>query len=410
MSSLAVLRNSDDSQIEDFNDAFRPVQARGAAYEKLQGRANDALYDALEALFAFGEGLRAEAKRLDRPLVQMFAEKHGGRWNTVTAQNPYNALVPLTFAHSSKGSWSQFSRVLQHAHDRKITAKELRAELAAKAIKGAYQEAVEFYDSAKRRSSQAKLASRIATAKTLLASQSLSAPIALDTVEPLAPGYASVLVRINANNEAEIVSILDTDGDRLVLSAVDAAPAADALASRPLFRLYRAIEIVARLTSNAGGDRSILIRNHGPDTCRVMSIGTAYSAPWAYVDIPRIDVLAPEGHVLDDARAAAFVQRYEQGDWSLTSMGAGDLMMTCSPNEGASVALPRFTSSATLFIASPDLTRDAPFALGQSQATAFADFLVEVRRTFERAAKKAPGKIAQLDPIGALGAEDVDRA
>lgn len=397
MSSLAVLKNSDDGQIEDFDNAFRPVQAKGAAYEKLQGRANDALYDALEALFAFGEELRAEARRVDRPLVQMFAERHGRRWNAVTEQNPYGALVPLTFPDSSKPTWSQFSRVLQHAHDRKISPKELRAELAAKTIKVAYQEAVEFYDSAKRRSSQAKLASRIATAKTLLAAQSLSAPIALNTAAPLSPGYASVLVRINANNEAEIVSILDTNGDRLVLSAVDASPAVNALADRPLFGLYRAIDIVMRLTPDRtkGGERSILIRNTSPDTCRVMSIGTAYSAPWAYVDIPAIDVLAPEGHLLDHLRAAAFVQRYEQGDWSLASMGAGDLMMTCSPNEGASVALPRFTSSATLYIASPNLTRDTPFAFGQSQAAAFVDFLDEVRRTFERAAKKAPGKIAQ---------------
>lgn len=395
MSSLAVLKNSDDGQIGDIETAFQPVQKSAAAYEKLQGRANDALYDALEALFAFGQALRAEATRLGRPLVQDFADSHGVRWNAVTAQNPYNALVPLAFAKSSKASCSQFSRVLQHAHDRGISSAALRAELAAKTIKVAYQEAVEFYDSAKRRNSQAKLASRISAAKTLLASRSLSAPIVLSTPEPLAPGYASVLVRINDNNEAEIVSILDTDGDRLVLAVADVAAPADALAHRPLFGLYRAIDIVLGLTpdNTKSAERCILIRNTRAGICRVMSISAAYNAPWAYVDIPSINVLAPEGHALDHQQASAFLQRYEQGDWSLIAMGAGDLVIACSPNEGASVPLPRFVLSTELFVGSLALDRDAPFNLGQREAATFTDFLAEAQSTFERASKKAPGKL-----------------
>ena len=400
MSSLAVVKSSDDGQIEDLDKAFSPVAKRAAAYETLEARANDALYDALADLFSFGENLRAEAMRLGRPLLEEFVARRGERWNAVTARNPYNALVALAFTKSNKASVSQFSRVLQHAHDRGINAAALRSELATLTIKGAYQAAVEFYDNAKHRSAQAKIVSRIAAAKALLSSQSLSAPIKLNTPKPLAAGYASVLVRINDQNQAEIVSVLDTDESRLVLVAAgDVAPASDALADNPLFSLYRAVDIVLKLTPERtkSNERRVLVCNVTTNRgriCRVMAISAAYNYPWAFVDIQPLSGLADDGHVLDHAQALAFVQRFDQGTWSITSLGSGDLMLSSTPNVGASVALPRYVPTSGTFVGSSKLERARAFTLSQREAATFSGFLGTVHSHFEKLAETS-GEVSQ---------------
>ena len=253
--------------MDDLKDAFSAIQDSANAYEKHQRAGADKLHVVLGDIFNFGQELRA------RPLVdgtsqmETFVTERLGLWNKPARENPYIALTRLTFSSEiSDGSLSQYASVLRHAHNRRVEPSQFAVWLSeGDGIKGRYAEALQTLGRARQSVRSKAKERRVELAKGALRLVQASKQVEVPQGETEV--FASVLVRIDANQNAVIVDVIETDEKALHPILLRHAPALptenEMLARKPLGRFYRAIDLIAGISPDGKGPtaRSILIRN-----------------------------------------------------------------------------------------------------------------------------------------------------
>lgn len=262
----SVKKSSTADRVTHYNLEFRDVEKAAKAFETHDAK-NDALqYLALEALFDFGQQIRAEPD-----VLESFVREHELPWNKVTAKNPYNALVHLTFRESRQKSWlSQCSNVLAYAHDQKIN-EPLHQWLENGGISGRYEKAVEHFARGTTGKSGRSKAMRLQTARDRLTASPLTEALTGVDMAGAAPGFFRSLVYYDGTT-TRLVHVRDTPDDAAtetyLLDLVGPADIrAHPLAEKPLFRLYRAIDLIVGSCGAPGKneERHILIWNDKQD-------------------------------------------------------------------------------------------------------------------------------------------------
>lgn len=277
----SVKKSSNADRVAHYKVQFRNVEKAAQTFEAHDVK-NDALhYAALQAVFDFGQQIRAEPEVLEE-----FVRQHELPWSKVTAKNPYNALIRLALPASTKKAWlSQCSTVLEYAHDRKIN-EPLSQWLEGGGVSGRYKEAVEHFARGTTGKAGRSKVLRLQTAKDRLTASPLTEALSGVDLTGSAPGFFRSLVYYDGT-KTQLVHVRDTPDDAAtetyLLDLVGPADVrAHPLADKQLFHFYRAIDLIVGSCGAPAKDeeRHILIWNDEQDdeaVTRLRLVSDAYT-------------------------------------------------------------------------------------------------------------------------------------
>ncbi len=268
----AVKKESIVSALEQYENQFLTVLDATHQFENHDMQGQALLYVALEKLFAFGEEIRHDIQTFEK-----FLGDHDKALNKITKENPYNALIELAFTKNRSKSWrSEISNVLRLASD--INVKESLShwlELGG-GISGRYEEAVNHFARPAATKAQKLRSSRLDMIATEL-KQSRIVTTALPGVT-LANGFHRSLL-FSEGGQTFLVHVRDEDDQKIIDKylleiAGNKNPDEHPLADRPLYPLFRAIDLIAGTCkpSNSGKLQLIAIWNEAADDAQVTKL------------------------------------------------------------------------------------------------------------------------------------------
>lgn len=268
----AVKKEPIVSALQQYQDRFRSVVDAASAFENHDTQGQKLLYAALEQVFAFGEEIRQDA-----PAFESFLEVHGKTLNKVTKDNPYNALIELAFAGNRSKSWrSEISNVLRLASDLNIKEPLSQWLEAGGGISGRYADAVDHFARPATSKAQKLRSSRLDMITSEL-KQSRIVTTALPGVT-LTNGFHRSLL-FSEGGQTFLVHVRDEDDQKIIDKyllevAGDRKPDEHPLADRPLYPLYRAIDLIVGtcMPSNNGKIQLITIWNEMNDKAPVTKL------------------------------------------------------------------------------------------------------------------------------------------
>lgn len=263
--SVKKLSNAD--RVSHYKAEFQKVEKAAHSFE-VHDASNDALqYAALEAIFDFGQQIR-----LEPDVFEAFVLEHKLPWNKVTQKNPYNALIRLALPASTEKAWfSQCSRVLAYAHDHKPN-EALRDWLVANGgISGCYKKAVEHFERSTTDKTGRSRAKRLEVASQKLIDAPLTDALSGIDMKGAAPGFFRSLVYFDGT-DTRLVHVRDMpDHTAIETYLLDLVGPSDvethAVADKPLFRFYRAVDLILGSCGESGSkeERHLLIWNDVQD-------------------------------------------------------------------------------------------------------------------------------------------------
>ncbi|QRY67970.1 hypothetical protein JVX98_27110 [Ensifer sp. PDNC004] len=268
----AVKKEPIVSALEQYRNAFEDVVASAAAFDKHESQGQKLLFTALERMFAFGENIRQ-----DRQAFEAFLERYGKTLNKVTRANPYNALVELAFSKNRSKSWrSELANVLLYASET-IGAEPFIDWLERDGgISGRYAEAVKHFARPAAGKAASLKSSRLAMITSEL-KQSRVVATALPGVILTSGFHRSLL--FSEGGQTFLVHIRDEDDqntiDKYLLElASNRNPDEHPLASRPLYPLFRALDMIAGTCkpSSSGALQFVAIWNEAGDETPVTKL------------------------------------------------------------------------------------------------------------------------------------------
>lgn len=306
-----------------YETQFSTVQLAASEYEQQDNQTQNLLHVALSKIFEFGEDIRQDPLAFER-----FLDHHGKVCNKVTSENPYNALIELAFSEDRSKSWrSQMSNVLRLATET-LRGRPFIEWLAENGgVSGCYELAVKHFarpvtaKAEKLRSIRLNTISEELKKKPIVktALRGVSLPDGFHRSMLFSQGGQTFLVDIREDdNDATIEKyLLEAMGER----AVTTHPLAD----RPLFSLYRAIDLISGtcMPSSAGHLQCVAIWNEkvkGGTITKLQFLSDAYSFTHATVTLAQgLPELTGKGQlVLDLSDADIFRQQFEQdATWTL---------------------------------------------------------------------------------------------
>ncbi|WP_284759236.1 hypothetical protein [Agrobacterium sp. fls2-241-TYG-188a] len=312
----AVKKEQIVSPLHQYKSRFQTIIDAASVFEDHESQSQKLLYVALERLFAFGEDIRQDAQSFES-----FLEDRGKPLNKVTRENPYNALVELTFSKNTSKSWrSEISNVLRYAAETKVTEPLPTWLEEGKGISGRYGEAVDYFGrkatqkNQRLRSSQLDMISAELTKARIVAAPLPGVMLADGFHRSLlfSEGGQTFLVHVRDNDDPKTV-------DKYLLEAVGSrTPEDHPLAARPLYPLYRAIDLIAGTckSSNSSQHQVIAIWNEmadGVPVTKLRFLSDAYSFTNATVtlahSLAELDGKGQYAFELQDAET--FRQRFE---------------------------------------------------------------------------------------------------
>jgi len=311
----AVKKEPIVSALEQYESRFRTVVQAATAFEDHDSQGQKLLYVALEQVFALGEEIRHDAAAFES-----FLEAHGKTLNKVTKENPYNALIELAFAGGSKSWRSEISNVLRLASELKIKEPLSQWLEAEGGISGRYAEAVKRFARPAATKAQKLRSSRLDMITTEL-KQSRIVTTALPGVT-LASGFHRSLL-FAEGGETFLVHVRDEDDQKIIDKylleiAGDRKPDEHPLAGRPLYPLFRAIDLIVGTCkpSNGGNIQLIALWNEESDegsVTKLRFLSDAYCFTNATVTLARaLPELDHKGQlVLELSDAEAFRQFFQ---------------------------------------------------------------------------------------------------
>ena len=332
---------------------------------KAEDGARKSLYKSLEQLFEFGTKLFA-----DMELTKAFVQENKEPWNKKAKEKPFQALVKIAFKNTSAGeaSRSKYTAVLQHALKAKtadqsfgdwIDATDGKLETRYKEAQGQPlgERSTQYNEEVKQ--------ARIADGERKVAAEKISTPVEIDApdLQDSKYGYATALVRVLEDGKIEVVRILESGREEVihVMHDIGDRPRAlrETLQSKPLFRLFRAIELVSHIGDTPGKNHSnaIIIKNSRvfeKNVCEVIFAATMYDFAWSYARIVGHEIPFPPDTtlVLSKDDALRFVKCFaNEGEYSLdSSVISADLSVSVtlshSKEDSQSVQLLPYTAAA----------------------------------------------------------------
>lgn len=303
---------------------FATIKSAASAFEQHESKTENLLHVALDKIFVFGESIRQDPQALES-----FLSDHGKASNKVTKANPYNALVDLAFSDKRSKSWrSQMSNVLALAAETIGDQQFVDWLVSNGGVSGCYVLAVQHFarpataKAEKLRSIRLNTISEELKRKPIVknALPGVSLPDGFHRSMLFSQGGQTFLVDIREDDNDAIIEkyLLEAIGDRVVTT--------HPLADKPLFSLYRAIDLISGTCkpSSAGQLQCIAIWNedagNGPVT-KLRFLSDAYSFTHAIVTLAHaLPELNGKGQfILDLADADIFRQQFQQDtEWAIS--------------------------------------------------------------------------------------------
>ncbi|UXT49613.1 hypothetical protein FY136_10325 [Agrobacterium tumefaciens] len=313
----------------NYEARFATIKSAASAFEQHETKTENLLHVALGKIFEFGESIRQEPQALES-----FLSAHGKACNKVTKANPYNALVDLVFSDGRSKSWrSQISNVLALAAET-IGEQHLADWLVRNGgVSGCYDLAVRHFA----RPATAK-AEKLRSIRLNTISEELKRKPIVRTALPgvsLPDGFHRSML-FSQGGQTFLVDIREGDSDatieKYLLEAIgDRAVATHPLTDKPLFSLYRAVDLISGTCkpSSAGQLQCIAIWNEDAEygaVTKLRFLSDAYSFTHATVTLANaLPGLNGKGQfILDLADADIFRQQFQQDtDWTIREDNGG---------------------------------------------------------------------------------------
>jgi len=407
------------AQLEGWLSDFKPVKIAAEQSKKADEGARQALYRALEELFSFGRRL---IESDDPEIAKAFVTKMGGEWGAVAQKNPFVPLVKIAFNHAKPAPQSKYAKVLRLAHALSIE-EPLSDWLASheNGLEGWYEEADEHLSPESQASRDEKEQALVQDGMAQLRKQSLSKNIKLTKPIDTSSEFVTAIVRVVGSDQVQIVDFLDT-------KETDVAPVLkryghkkrstrSTLAKHSLFRLFRAVEFIHRVSTPPGSDERRLIiinaREHqGTSSIRLYSAATMYNFMFAEAELTGHDFkLAPGTSIyLDYADAEKFVRGFLQdGDWSLETNSNGSCTLVPSNNKLARITMPLLLDEqcAGIFIGTDAFTSAAATRFDYGSAQHVLGWLKAMREfvASNNKGKAAPADVDSVLKLSSSGSE-----
>lgn len=317
------------SLLDQYKNQFRSVIDAADAFEKHDNEGQKLLYAALEKLFEFGEEIRR-----DMSAFEEFLDDRGKTLSKVTKENPYNALAELVFSEDRSKSWrSEISNVLRLASEIKGKAPLSQWLAEGGGISGRYKDAVDHFARPAATKAQKLRSSRLDMITSEL-KQSRIVKKALPGVT-LADGFHRSLL-FSEGGETFLVHVRDEDDQKtidkyLLEVAGNRKPGDHPLAGRPLYHLFRALDLIVGTCkpSNTGKLQLIAIWNEATDGTSVTKLrflSDAYSFTNATVTLAHaLPELEGKGQrVLELSDAETFQQLFQHDcQWCVSADDQG---------------------------------------------------------------------------------------
>ena len=409
MATLApVTANSLQGQVDQLTKRFIGVRKSGSVFEGQERRTRDYLFTALADVYDFGEAVYNIKPQPGTSIFRtFFAEmtkqnpKLPVAYNAKCQENPYIGLVKLAFSGSSASSQSQYATVLEYAHHEGKKPADLIAWLEEKddqdrsGIERRRSEALEAKGSRQRgRNNQARK-DKLANATTKLNAMPASAAVALPAGLVAPEGFAIVLAKIDAANNASIVEIVESAAEKVdpVLLRLVAPKPVDR-SDEPLHSLIRAVDLIISTTpAKPGKPRDLLVRNtlsHDLPRAVVQAISETYSFPGAVMDI--------EGHIpglpIDDAfvltadDAALLISLADSyRGWTVDETGRITADQLANP-----IQMTKLANAGNYRVANPGKSQDKPIEIKPDTAAQVVAYLDRERSAHTEKMKKAKQK------------------
>ncbi|WP_454686337.1 hypothetical protein [Agrobacterium leguminum] len=308
---------------------FATIKSAASAFEQHESKTENLLHVALDKIFEFGESIRQ-----DPQAFESFLSDHGKASNKVTKANPYNALVDLAFSDKRSKSWrSQMSNVLALAAETIGDQQFVDWLVSNGGVSGCYVLAVQHFA----RPATAK-AEKLRSIRLSTISEELKRKPIVKTALPgvsLPDGFHRSML-FSQGGQTFLVDIREDDSDATIeqylLEAIgDRAVTNHPLADKPLFSLYRAIDLISGTckTSSAGQLQCIAIWNedagNGPVT-KLRFLSDAYSFTHATVTLahPLPELNGKGQFILELADVDIFRQQFQQDTaWTIREDDGG---------------------------------------------------------------------------------------
>lgn len=285
--STAVNANS---VTEKLKKEFNSVQAAASAFNISEAKSEALLSDAMLSLFEFGERMMGTPDNYQEDDTLLFLQSMGVKINKSNRTNPYIGLTQKAFGKASASTLSQRAKVLAYARHQRTAPKQFRAWLAQTGIKGRHKEAVAHFGGTAAHNNEQARDARFEAAKNALNARPVLANFNLTGVPE---GFALLLARVEANGDTFVLDVPyhnDQGAERVKAAILPHDPSGSAarsvLISQPLGQLWRATDLIMRLTGD--GLANVMIRNtddNGAPVCIVQAaLGDRYGA-WAEVRI-----------------------------------------------------------------------------------------------------------------------------
>lgn len=393
--SKSIKKSSNTDRIIYYKNKFAEVAEAAGHFEAHDAKNENLQFAALEAIFNFGQQIRAEPE-----ILEEFVRVHELPWNKVSRENPYNALIRLALPKSTKKAWaSQCSKVLHFAHDQKIN-EHLRDWLKDGGISGRYENAVEHFTRRTTGKAGRSKELRLETAKRQLIDAPLTdALLGLD-LNGEKPGFFRSLVYYDGT-ATRLVHVRDTPDDTatekylldlVALTEITTHPLAD----KPLFSFFRAVDLITGSCGAASKneERYILIWNETDEAeaktiTRLKLVSDAYTFAHASATLAQaVSEFDGKGPLLFSySNAQAFARDFQLDDqWEINTDATGTNLTNNakSPLKFALAPLGARNSAAPLRAGSKPTRRHKHFQCSIEQMRSLIANTKRFRKMFDK--------------------------
>ncbi len=315
-----------------YDAQFATIRSAASDFEHNETQTENLLHVALDKIFEFGESIRQ-----DPQAFESFLSGQGKTSNKVTKANPYNALIDLAFSDKRSKSWrSQMSNVLHLAAETIDDRPFLEWLVKNGGVSGCYELSVKHFA----RPAMAKAEKLRSTRLNTISEELKNKPIMKAPLHgvSLPDGFHRSML-FSKGGQTFLVDIRENDSDatieKYLLEAMgDRAVTTHPLADKPLFPLYRAIDLICGTCklSSASQLQCIAIWNDEAENgavTRLRFLSEAYSFTNATVTLAHaLPELDGKGQViLDLMDAETFRQQFQQDpEWTI-SQDKGALLL-----------------------------------------------------------------------------------
>lgn len=351
--------------IAQLDQDFEKVKTLAKSAEKQEDDAQDTLAKTLDAMFGFGQQLRANPT-----VMEEFFDQKEIKLNKASRENPYIGLVKLAFAGTTKKAMqSKYARVLHYVHDSKLNGR-VEHFVRQNGIGECYTVANDYFGKGRKEAGKVAKNKQIELGQDALNALAASESFQLPGIAPekliAVPqrdsagkqigtiSYVNAVVRIASDGKTAVIAdILDTSESEWIhiFSRYCSRTTAvhKRLAQMPANPLLHAIWHVSALAPDTAKNGKIILRiKDNAALVEFASTDHAFRSVRMVLDkVPNPFPSEPFGFDLADAKQFASIYT-GQTDWQISqsnndmvisSVGANKTFTLTAPMVGLSVGI-----------------------------------------------------------------------